>query len=99
MTENCERFKQKCILTGDRLVAHGAQKQSWPQPHNVATTLSYPSNGVGAQVTYVAIQVNQSTNLGQAYILTGGIHQRSISIVVEAYNTIYMNYVAAIYGA
>lgn len=80
-------------------MAHGGQNQSWAQPHNVATTLSYPPSGVGAQVTYVAIQVNQSTNLGQAYILKGGIHQRTISIVVEAYNTLYMNYVAAIYGA
>lgn len=48
-----------CIFVGDQLVAHSGHNQTWPSPQNVATTLSYPAQGVGAQVTYVAIQVNQ----------------------------------------
>lgn len=43
----------------DRLVASGGQNQSWPSPHNVQIILTYPSQGYGAQVTYVAIVVNQ----------------------------------------
>lgn len=46
-------------FSADRLVASGGQNQSWPQPHNVQIILTYPSQGYGAQVTYVAIVVNQ----------------------------------------
>lgn len=44
---------------GDRLVAQGGQNQTYPSPHNVQIQLTYPSQGYGARVTYVAIVVNQ----------------------------------------
>lgn len=46
-------------ISGDRLVAQGGQNQTYPSPHNVQIQLTYPSQGYGAAVTYVAIVVNQ----------------------------------------
>lgn len=43
----------------DVLVAQGGQNQTWPIPHNVNIQLSYPAQGYGAAVSYVAIVVNQ----------------------------------------
>lgn len=44
---------------GDNLVGHGAKNQTWPIQQNVGVTLTYPASGLGKQVTYVAIQVDQ----------------------------------------
>lgn len=44
---------------GDVLVAHGAQKQTWPTASNVAIRLTYPASGLGAQVTYINVDVDQ----------------------------------------
>lgn len=40
----------------------------------------------------------QSSNLGQAYIISGGIGQRQISVLIVAKQTVYFNYRAAVYG-
>lgn len=40
----------------------------------------------------------QSTNVGRAYVVSGGVGQRSIVIFVEASNTLYFRYVGQIYG-
>lgn len=33
--------------------------QKWPSPSNVAITLTYPATGLGAQVTYINVDVDQ----------------------------------------
>ncbi|XP_055694759.1 uncharacterized protein LOC129796665 [Lutzomyia longipalpis] len=83
---------------GDRLVGTTSGKKSWPRPQNVALEIRYPTSGVGALVTYVSVNISQSTNLGQAYITRGGIHQRNITVVVEALGTTFVNYVCNIFG-
>lgn len=66
---------------------------------NVTTTLTYPSSGGnGAFLTYVLINCDQSSNIGQAYVTYGGINQHYIQIVVEARVTSYFNYAAFFYG-
>lgn len=40
----------------------------------------------------------QSTNIGQARVIGGGIGQRQISVVIEARSTLYFAYRAAIFG-
>jgi len=40
----------------------------------------------------------QSSNLGNAYVVSGGIGQRRIAVVVEAKQTLYFHYQAAVYG-
>lgn len=84
--------------SADRLVASGSQNNAWPIAHNAAVQLHYPQRGVGATVTYVEASVNQTSNLGRAYVISGGINQHSISVVVEAYETLLFNIVASIYG-
>lgn len=84
--------------SADRLVASGSQNNAWPTAHNVAVQLHYPQQGAGATVTFVEASVNQTSNLGRAYVISGGINQHSISVVVEAYDTLLFNIVANIYG-
>lgn len=40
----------------------------------------------------------QSSFLGQAYIVAGGVGQRQIAIVIEARQTLYFSYRASIFG-
>lgn len=46
-------------IAGDNLVAHDAKNQTWPTQQNVAVTLTYPTSGMGKQITFVAILVDQ----------------------------------------
>ncbi|KAG4079327.1 hypothetical protein HA402_008019 [Bradysia odoriphaga] len=85
-------------IAGDNLVGHSAKNQTWPTQQHVSVTLNYPTSGVGKQITFVRIQIDQSSNSGRAYVVSGGLHQRSIAIVVEAFTTYYLNYDAQIYG-
>uniref|UniRef100_A0A1L8DFZ9 Putative transcription activator mbf2 n=1 Tax=Nyssomyia neivai TaxID=330878 RepID=A0A1L8DFZ9_9DIPT len=83
---------------GDRLVGTASNNQHWPRPQDVAIEVKYPTKGTGALVTYISFNISQSTNLGQAYITKGGIHQRNITLVVEALGTTFVNYVCNIFG-
>lgn len=40
----------------------------------------------------------QTSSLGKAYVVNGGINQHMISVVVEAYNTYVFNVFAYVYG-
>uniref|UniRef100_A0A182MBD2 Uncharacterized protein n=1 Tax=Anopheles culicifacies TaxID=139723 RepID=A0A182MBD2_9DIPT len=84
--------------SADRLVGLASNQQSWSTPQDVKLDLQYPTAGVGAVVTYVEVTVNQSSSAGRGYIVSGGIGQRNIRIVIEAYGTLFFNYEAAIYG-
>lgn len=41
---------------------------------------------------------SQSSDQGQAYVISGGINQRNIAFVIEASNTLFFRYNAEIYG-
>lgn len=82
----------------DRLVAQKTDYAYYAGPTDVVLTLTYPASGQGAVVTFVQIDVNQSTNIGRAYISAGGIGQRFIRIVVEARATTYFQYKTQIFG-
>ncbi|XP_053681535.1 uncharacterized protein LOC128732315 [Sabethes cyaneus] len=85
-------------VAGDRLVGTSQDSQSWGTSQDVTLTLSYPQSGTGAVVSYVQVVVNQSSSLGYGFVVAGGIGQRYIQMVIVAYNTIFFNYVAQIYG-
>ena len=77
----------------------GSDQKKWPSSQNVTTTLSYPSNGGnGAYLTYILINCEQSSNIGNAYVTQGGVQQHFVQIVVETSFTIYFNYAAFFYG-
>lgn len=87
------------IPLGDAVVANINKNNKWPVAQNVTTTLTYPSTGGnGAFLTYVLINCEQSSNIGQAYVTYGGVHQHFIQIVVEAHVTNYFNYAGFFYG-
>lgn len=48
-----------CYIIGDTLAAHGAQMLKYPSLSNVQIRLTYPASGLGAQVTYVNIDIDQ----------------------------------------
>ena len=81
------------------MVAQGTDTYSYAEPNDVSLQLSYPEEGTGAVVTHVEIVAVQNNNLGNAYVVSGGIGQRSISIVIEAQETDYFSYKALYYGA
>lgn len=85
-------------VAGDRLVSTKQENKSWPTMQDVTLSLSYPQSGVGAIVTYVQVIVKQSTNIGKGYVVAGGIGQRFIHMMIEAYSTTFFNYSVQIYG-
>nr|AYV99551.1 venom polypeptide [Dolopus genitalis] len=85
-------------IAGDRVVATGGKAMNWSTPHNVKITLAYPTRGIGALVTYVFIAVDQTNNGGRAYVLNGGVNQRHITVVIEAFGVTHFALAASIYG-
>ncbi|XP_052873322.1 uncharacterized protein LOC128278628 [Anopheles cruzii] len=83
---------------GDRLVGLSSDSKFWSTAQDVKLDLSYPQAGVGAVVTYVEVTVDQSSQVGTGYVVAGGIGQRFIRLVIEAYGTQHFKYTAAIYG-
>lgn len=92
------QFNFNVKTPGDRLLTTASASQRWNRAQNVKQNLRYPKSGMGAVVTYVEIVVNQSTNLGRAYVISGGIGQRSVGLVIEAQNTLYFTYRASVFG-
>ncbi|XP_055912824.1 uncharacterized protein LOC129946600 [Eupeodes corollae] len=85
-------------VSGDSLVAQGTDTFSYAAPNDLNLQLSYPENGTGAIVTFVELVAIQNNNLGNAYVVSGGIGQRSISIIIEAQETDYFSYKAQYFG-
>ncbi|XP_055640643.1 uncharacterized protein LOC129778033 [Toxorhynchites rutilus septentrionalis] len=85
-------------VSGDRLVASRQDGQSWSSLQDVTLILRYPQSGTGSVVSFVQVVVNQSSNQGQGYVVAGGIGQRFIQLVIEAFNTSFFNYNAQFYG-
>lgn len=80
------------------MVAEASDSYTWSSPQSVELTLTYPVSGTGAILTYVEILVNQDNYEGDAYLVSGGIGQRQITIVVLAYNTRNFSYLCQLYG-
>ncbi|KXJ78385.1 hypothetical protein RP20_CCG004765 [Aedes albopictus] len=95
-------YSRKCNIlifnVGDRLVATSQDGASWATLQDVTLNLRYPQAGTGAVVSYVQVVVNQSSNQGRGYVVSGGVGQRYIQLVIEAYSTSYFQYNAQIYG-
>jgi hypothetical protein len=85
--------------SGDRLVAINNGWAQYPSKQNVELSIWYPTSGVGAILTYVQILMTQDTGTyGRGYVTAGGIGQRFIQIVVEAWNTAYVRYDYSLFG-
>lgn len=86
------------LFEGDRLIASNALIQQWTAAQNVTQNLTYPRAGAGATITYIEIIVEQSLNLGRAFVTSGGIGQRQIAITIEAPKTSVFRQNVQIYG-
>lgn len=85
--------------SGDRLVAADSGWAAYPVKQNVELTISYPVGGNGALITFVQVVINQDTGTdGRAYVAYGGIGHRAIQLVIEAWNTAYLDYSFRIFG-
>ena len=83
----------------DRLVAEEEQQFRYPNLHDVSVQMTYPEKGQqGAEVTYVEILAEQSSDIGNAYVVSGGIGQRFISMIVEAKQTNFFEFTTKVYG-
>ncbi|XP_055531637.1 uncharacterized protein LOC129722312 [Wyeomyia smithii] len=86
-------------VAGDSLVAY--LQYSWgPEdtPFDYHLMLGYPQSGQGSVVSFVQVIVNQSSALGQAYVVAGGVGQRYIQVLVEAFDTTFFNSYTEVFG-
>uniref|UniRef100_A0A1B0CV93 Putative conserved secreted protein n=1 Tax=Lutzomyia longipalpis TaxID=7200 RepID=A0A1B0CV93_LUTLO len=81
-------------VSGDSLLAAARESFSSSTPRNFQTTIRYS----GGTVRYVIVQVQQTSNIGRVYVISGGIGQRSIAYVIEAGSTTQFIYTTNIYG-
>ncbi|XP_017871843.1 PREDICTED: uncharacterized protein LOC108619664 isoform X1 [Drosophila arizonae] len=86
-------------LSGDRLVAQGADVFHYQARKDVSLQITYPESGAGSIVTFVELICTQDNNEGNAYVVAGGIGQRFISIVLEAKQTNDFAYQAQYFGS
>ena len=72
---------------------------SWLFKRTIQTEVKYRARRERpATVTYVEIKSHQDVDSGKAVIVSGGIGQANIYIVVEIPNTDYIDCTATIYG-
>ncbi|XP_031628578.1 uncharacterized protein LOC116344250 [Contarinia nasturtii] len=85
-------------INGDRLITTAEGSWTYSSPQNIKLTLNYPRSGTGLVVTFLKVLVSQSTNKGRGYIISGGIGQRQLTVLIEADQTLYFKFSAEIYG-
>ncbi|XP_062557819.1 uncharacterized protein LOC134222675 [Armigeres subalbatus] len=85
-------------LPGDQLVGTGQDYTSWETLQDVSLYLRYPQFGTGAVITFVEIVVNQSSELGDFYVISGGVGEQFIEMIIGAYATNYFQYSVQVYG-
>lgn len=84
---------------GDRLVATDNGWAQYPFKQDLELTVRYPASGTGAIVTYMQVVITQDNGTtGKGYVVSGGVGQRYLQIVVEAWSTAYIGYNYSIYG-
>ncbi|KAL9872640.1 uncharacterized protein LOC119637690 [Glossina fuscipes] len=83
----------------DHLLAQLADASDYPAKKDVSVDLLYTEKGgTGDILTYIEIDTLQDTQEGNAHVVSGGIGQRSIHIVLEAKQTERFSYNAHFYG-
>jgi hypothetical protein len=73
--------------------------EQWQQPHDIEIPISYPGNlDFGSKVTCIALVWRSNSKETRARIVSGGIGNRHIELVLEAKRATYMQYVLVFYG-
>lgn len=84
-------------VAGDALVGAKKDYHTYDTPQSIQLKLTLPPLA-GKKITFVEVDVEQSSNEGRAYISDGGIGQDHIEIIVVALDTTYFGYTAEIYA-
>lgn len=71
--------------------------QQWQQPLNVRLSLAWSADQ--QPISHVEIRVNQTSRLSGAAVLEGGVGATNISLSLDAFDTLHLDYEASIYGA
>lgn len=85
-------------VAGDALIGTKKDFHQYSTPQNIKLQLTVPNLPYNKKITFVEIDVQQSSNVGRAYITDGGIGQGHIQITVEAVATTYFGYTAYVYA-
>lgn len=86
-------------VPGDRLVLYETDSFSFESLQSVAVPVIYPiDSDYGAVVSYVNVSVNQTSELGDAFFVYGGIGEREIGFIISAVDTNKLSYIVEIYG-
>lgn len=80
------------------MVAEISGSQQWATHQDVTTTITHLSSDPRATISYVQINVDQTSNLGRAYVAGGGIGQHVIVLYVFAQKTFSFSHYTTIYG-
>ena len=84
---------------GDKVQATDSDSGEFATAKDIELLIQYPESGRGgAVISYVVVLVDQSSNVGDGYVVSGGIGQRQIGFVIEAKSSTYFRYDAFIYG-
>lgn len=92
------RYEAGRRVVGDYSVYNETISRSYGKVVNASIKYDYPRYGLGKNVTFVQIQVQQSSPISNAYIYKGGIGQRFIGFNVTGTNTNFLNATFYIYG-
>lgn len=84
---------------GDKVVYDHEDQIASKISHDVRINVPYPEHGGrGACITYIKVEVHQTSCQGSGNIIAGGIHQRFVRFHIDALRTKQFAYHINIYG-
>ncbi|XP_055390200.1 uncharacterized protein LOC129619133 [Condylostylus longicornis] len=82
----------------DKLLAESSNNFHYNGLRNIILKFCYPKFGFGSILTSVVGVVDQLSDIGHAFIISGGIGHRNICVGLVANATTYLNYKVSFYG-
>jgi len=92
------QFKFGKRVDGDKVVGTFTRNITYSRIRDMKTSLVYPFSGTGRTLTYIMIDVDQTSDVVRARVARGGIGQNFIEIIVEAEKILNFNCEAKFYG-
>lgn len=83
-------------VSGDDFMLDTAEKHEYNEPKDVAYHVTFPAQNF--RITHVSCLVEQSSKIGKAYIVDGGIGTNYMTIGFEARQTTYFHYIIYVFG-
>lgn len=84
-------------ITGDSFKSETSDKYDFPDTRDFHLELKFPRQSE-FYITHVSCLVEQSSSIGRAYIVDGGIGYNYMTLIFEAKRTTYFYYRIYIFG-